>query len=459
MIPFNKNILPEIKGTYIVGGSIRDLLLDRPPTDYDIAVTGNPDKFAEKMAQNLKGHVIKLGKPGQTMIRVVSDHGIFDITPLCGTSIEDDLQKRDFTINAMAYHVYSNEIIDCLGGLRDLADKKIRMVSTEIFRKDPLRLLRAYRMGACLNFIIEPRTVSTIKADSEQIRNSAGERIRAEFFKMLNTSLSYTYLSQMDDSGLLTAIFPDLGRLKGCIQNGYHFFDVFEHTMRAYDHLETLLNNLEEVLPDTHIKVQEYITQNNPTLIKCAMLLHDIGKPLVKHTEDNGKIHFYGHALKSSERAQKISRKLRFSNHEKMFIDFMIRNHVKPLFLYTAYQKKTLTQKSLIRFYKKCGDHTPALLLHAMADMKAKQNMNHQRNNDFAAFVKKIIHDFIHRFQPVSNEPSLITGHDLIEVFGLTPSPLFKTILDAVEESKLARTIKDRAEALSLVKNYLKRRK
>jgi len=455
MIPFNKDILPETKDTYIVGGTIRDLLLHRTPTDYDIAVTGDPENFAEKLAERTKGHVIKLGKPGQTTIRVASGDKIFDITSLNGTSIEDDLKKRDFTINAMAYHVYSEEVIDCLGGLQDLADKKIRMVSRKIFIKDPVRLIRAYRIGAHLNFRIESQTASTIKADAELIHNSAGERIRVELFSMLGTSKSYDYLSQMDNSGLLTEILPDLAPLKGCLQNRHHLYDVFEHTMKAYDHLEILLNELKKVLPDTFTQIRQYVDKNRPELIKCAILLHDIGKPLVKSTDSNGRSHFYGHARKSADLAQKISQKLRFSNHEKQFIDFIIRNHMKPLFLFTAHEKKILTQKSLTRFYKKCGDITPALLLHAIADIKAKQNRTHQRNRALIGFAKKMIYDFFNRFKPVSNEPPLITGHDLIKVFGLTPSPLFKKILDLVDEAKLTHTIKNRTEALALVKEYL----
>ncbi len=455
MIPFNKDILPETKDTYIVGGTIRDLLLHRTPTDYDIAVTGNPENFAEKMAVKTKGHVIKLGKPGQTTIRVASGDKIFDITSLNGASIEDDLKKRDFTINAMAYHVYSEEVIDCLGGLQDLADKKVRMVSRKIFIKDPVRLIRAYRIGAHLNFRIESQTASTIKSDAGLIHNTAGERIRVELFSMLGTSKSYDYLSQMDNSGLLTEILPDLAPLKGCLQNRHHLYDVFEHTMKAYDHLEILLNELKKVHPDAVTQIRQYVDKNRPALVKCAILLHDIGKPLVKSTDSNGRSHFYGHARKSADLAQKISQKLRFSNHEKQFIDFIIRNHMKPLFLFTAHEKKMLTQKSLTRFYKKCGDITPALLLHAIADIKAKEDGTPQRNRALIDFVKKMIYDFFNRFKPISNEPPLITGHDLIKVFGLTPSPLFKKILDLVDEAKLTHTIKNRAEALARVKEYL----
>jgi tRNA nucleotidyltransferase/poly(A) polymerase len=135
MIHFNSNIFFQTKGAYIIGGSIRDLLLDRIPTDYDIAVMENPKKFAEKIAKNISGRLVKMGKPGQMIIRVVSNDNIFDITSLNGSFIEDNLKKRDFTINAMAYDLSSGEIIDCLGGLRDLADKKVRMVSADVFKK------------------------------------------------------------------------------------------------------------------------------------------------------------------------------------------------------------------------------------------------------------------------------------------------------------------------------------
>jgi len=456
MIHFNSNIFPQKKGAYIIGGSIRDLLLGRTPTDYDIAVTGNPEKFAKKMAANISGRLVKIGKPGQMIIRVISDDNIFDITSLNGSPIEDDLHKRDFTINALAYDLSSGEIIDCLGGLRDLADKKVRMVSTNAFRKDPIRLIRAYRIGAYLDFEIEPQTTDLIKTYAKLIQNSAGERIRVEIFKMFGTSKSYYYLSQMADAGLLTAIFPDLDRLKGCLQNSHHLYDVFEHTMKAYHNLETIINDPGKLLPNTSIQIRQYIDENKMALLKYAILLHDIGKPWTKTIDNQGKNHFFGHAKKSADMAQNISQNLKFSNREKHFIDFIIRNHLKPLFLFSAIQKKTLTRKGLTRFFIKCGDNTPALLLHTISDTMAKINKANQINNAFIAFAKEMIHDFFYSFKPKIKEPPLITGHDLIHEFGLTPSPLFKTILNLVKEAKLTNKINNRSQALDLVRDYLK---
>jgi poly(A) polymerase len=455
-IQFNKNILPRLKGTYIIGGSVRDLLLGRIPIDYDIAVSGNPEQFAKKIIAKSKGHLVRLGKPGQMIIRVISGDNIFDITSLKGSSIEDNLNQRDFTINAIAYDLYTQSVIDCVGGLQDLADKKVRMISKEIFKKDPVRLIRAYRIGACLNFEIEAQTNEAIKSDTKLIKNIAGERVRLELFTMLGTPTSYPYLSQMATSGLLTTILPDLDRLRGCIQNHFHHFDGFEHTMRAYGHLESILNDPGKILPDVSAKIRQYIDENNPAIIKCAILLHDIGKPLTKTFDSSGKCHFYGHARKSADMTQKISRRLRFSNHERKCIDGIIRHHMKPLSLFKAYEKKTLTQKSITRFYKKCGVYTPALLLVAIADTLAKQNTLSQKNNAFNSFLKKMIFEYFYNYQPLRDEPPLITGHDLIHVFGLTPSPLFKKILDLVDDAKLTKTIKNRSEALELIRNVLK---
>ncbi len=251
MIRFDSNLFPKTEGAYIVGGSVRDLLLDRSPTDYDIAVSENPEQVAKKMAAATKGRLVKMGKPGQMIFRVVSSDHIFDITSLHGESIEEDLNKRDFTINAMAFDLKSGKIIDCLDSKKDLADKKIRMISKNVFKKDPVRLIRAYRIGACLDFEIEPHTVSAIKNQSKLIKNSAAERVRTEFFKMLGSPKSHSFLSQMADTQLLTAIFPELDALKGCHQNRHHHFDVFEHTLRAYLHLETILNDVKEFIPET----------------------------------------------------------------------------------------------------------------------------------------------------------------------------------------------------------------
>jgi poly(A) polymerase len=455
MLQFIKSILPQQKGAYIIGGSIRDLLLGRVPADYDIACSGNPEKFAKKIIAESGGHFVRLGNRDQTIFRVISGGIIFDLTSLNGASIEEDLKKRDFTVNAVAYDLYSGKIIDCVGGLKDLADKKVRMVSKNIFKKDPVRLIRAYRIGACLDFEIESRTAELTASHAKLLENIAGERIRAELLTMLDASASYPYLDQMAKNGLLAAVFPGFDRLKGCFQNNHHHLDVFEHTMRAFRHLETMLNEPEDILPDMSVKICRYIEKTRPALIKCAVLIHDIGKPLTKSFDSSGKCRFSGHAQKSAQIAQAIGKRLRFSNHEQKFIHCVVRHHMIPLSLFTAYEKKLPIDKGIIRFYKKSGDNTPAVLLAAMADTKAKHPKMTTKSADFISFIKKMIYDYFMSYQSLMDNPPLITGHDLIHVFGLTPSPLFKKILDLVNDARLFHTVRNRSEALELVRDYL----
>ncbi|MBU0987584.1 MAG: CCA tRNA nucleotidyltransferase [Proteobacteria bacterium] len=457
MFQFDSTIFHPTQGVYIVGGSVRDLLLKKMPTDYDICVLGNPENYANRLAAGTKGHQVKIGKSGQMIIRVTSGSHIFDISPATGTCIEDDLRQRDFTVNAMAYDLSSGKIIDVLGGLRDLDKKIIRSVSKQVFRKDPVRLIRAFRIAAGLDFEIDPGTISTITRDAALIKKTAGERIRAELFKMLSTRKSHYYLCHMADTGLLAAIFPELDPLKGCFQNRYHRYDAFEHSIRAYYHLEAMLSGRDKLTDKTLRRIITEFDPDKAMLLKCAILLHDIGKPAVKSIDNLGNVHFHGHARKGADMAITISKRLKFSTRARDFIDFIIRNHIRPLSLFIAHQNQTLTPRGITRFFMKCGDNTPYLLLHTIADAQGKQNKTNAKNNALIAFAKARMCDFFSGFSPKSKTAPLITGYDLMHEFGLSPSPLFKKILKLVEEARLSNAIHSKPAALKLVREFLKK--
>ena len=247
----------------------------------------------------------------------------------------------------------------------------------------------------------------------------------------------------MADTGLLFAIFPELGHLKGCLQNKFHQYDVFEHTMKAFYHLENIFNN----------KIIHRVDENTAPLLKFAILFHDTGKPLAKKVDSEGNVHFYGHSRKGAEITKKISFRIKLSTKEKYFIDFIIRNHVDPLHLFIAKGRGTLTNKGITRFFIKCGDNTPYLLLHSIADMKGKGDKGKE---EFIEFAKNMISKYFSDFIPRKKNPALITGNDLINKFGLPPSPLFKIIISKVEEARLSNQINTRQEALLLVKKILR---
>jgi len=453
MIQFNPAI-PKAKGAYIVGGSIRDLILRRIPTDYDIAVLLFPEKYASDLASCVNGHVVEIGKQNQMIYRVVSKNSTFDISAIEGKTIEDDLVKRDFTVNAIGYDLSSGKTIDLFGGINDLSIKKIRMVSKEVFKKDPVRLIRAYRIAAMLDFEIESETAHAIVNNVKLITKAAGERIKAELFKIFSCPKSYGYIHQMYETGLLFEIFPELTALQGCKQNKHHAYDVLDHSLTAFSQLEILLNEKKFNTELMNFPIPD-MDKERSALLKYSILLHDIGKPSALTVGDDENIHFFGHEIIGAEMAKQISKRLKLSNNEADYIDFIIRNHIAALHLYNSGDKNPPSKRSLTRFFIKCGDMTPDILLHTIADIKGKGNED-KRNEDFLSFASYLLREFFSGYKVKKNGPRLITGNDLIEEFGLSPSHLFKRILSVVEESRISNDINNREEAFSLVKELIK---
>jgi len=458
MIQIDTKIFPKSRGAYIVGGAIRDILCGRPPLDYDVAVAADPLEFARQVANNTKGRLVEIGKPGQEIIRVVAKETMIDICKLKGTSIDDDLRARDFSINAMAYDLFSHQLIDPLGGQPDLARKTIRMVSKSIFNQDPVRLLRAFRMAAVLHFEIESHTKTAIEKHAGLIQQSAGERVREELFKMLQSAKSHTYLCQLAQTGLLFAILPELAELKQCRQNRFHQFDVFEHTLRAYYHLEKLLDSGPDqaLLTVKGTPLVRRIAESRRSLLKFSILLHDIGKPAVQTADTDGDLHFYGHERQSAQMAETICKRLKCSTRDADSICFLVRHHTRPLSLFRALKAQNAEPRAITRFFIKCAEHTGELLMCAAADMLAKKKEQNDRSRAFIKFVNQLLAEFETDFKPKKSMPPMITGHDLKNEFGLKPSPLFKKILDRLEEEQLSKSEMSRQEAEALVKRLIR---
>ena len=468
ILPFDTNIFPHKKGVYIVGGSIRDLMCDRTPFDYDLVVQGDPASFAKRLASKTSGRFVELGKHGQTMRRVITKDLLFDIMPLNGATIEEDLLQRDFTINAMAVAVSSGSLIDQLGGRQDLTSKNIRLVSLDVFRKDPLRLIRAYRMAAAFSFSIDADTQRVLAQDAHLIGRSAGERVREEFFKILQCAGSHVYLAEMAHSGLLFNVFPELLALKNYRLPGAHPHNLFEQTMDSYHGLEELLNagiQLKKVSDD---RLFQDVDATRATLLKWAILFHDIGIPTTQTLTEEKTAHFYNHALKSAAMApkhafksaamaRKICQRLRFSRRQADPIELIITNHWQPFVLFQAQQEKIPFQKTFTRFFMKCRDLTPDILLHALAEFMGQKEPQDPELKKFTDFIRTLIQNYYSDLQPRASMPPPLTGNDLINEFGLKPSAEFKRILKRIEEERLTQQVLTRRQALKLVEELISR--
>lgn len=454
MILINPKFLPRKPGIYLVGGTVRDWMIGRPTADYDLAVAGDPAEVAESIAAAANSRVVLMGRSGQCVYRIVAGSETYDVSAIQGKDITVDLLRRDFTINAMGLHVKTEEIIDPAGGRKDLAEGLVQMVSPGAFDADPLRLLRAFRMAAVLDFSVAHQTLTAISRRPQKIAGIAGERIREEWLKLLESEDSAGLLWQMHQTGLLEALIPELGELRGCTQNQHHRADAFEHTMQVCQGLEQMLHENAPALSRDRENRHLPADPENLPLIKHAALIHDIGKPRTKTVDEHGGIHFYRHDAAGGEMAREINRRMRLSNAESQYVVFLVKNHLRPLFLYLLHQQAKLRSQTVSRFFMKTAPWTPDLLLLAAADMTGKKE---SAGAGFTEFAQMLLGRYVNEHMPAARQSPLITGHDLIEEFGLAPSPRFARILRQVEEKRLAGSLESREQALAFVEKILEK--
>ncbi len=445
--------LPQAQGAYLVGGTVRDLLLDRPPVDCDVAVAGDPVAYAKALLRLRPGRLVFMGRPGQAVVRVVTPGRVFDVCGLNGARIEEDLLQRDFSINAMAVSLSSGRLIDPAGGAADLAAGTVRMVSRPVFTHDPARLLRAYRVAAQLGFHIAAATAAAIAQDAPHLVRAAPERLREEWFKLLACPGAAAYLAAMAQTGLLTRLFPEMEALKGCRQPPPHRLDVFDHSLETVSRLEGLLQRPPDGLERHRRALDPLHRPACAARLKCAALLHDIGKPACRSVDAAGRIHFYGHARLGAQMVAQAGRRLRFSRAESTYIDTVVQHHTRLLSLFDAWRRDRLSGRAVARCFKACGELSADVVVHAMADMQAK-SADREPGASFGRFGLELIEHFFGRFEAIRSGPPLITGHDLIRL-GLTPSPLFGRLLDQVDTARLAGSVTTREEAEALVRKLL----
>ena len=458
MIRIPPHIFPKIPGAYLVGGSIRDILLGRPPLDFDVAVFNEPVSYANHIAANISGSLVNIGKSVQPIIRVISKDITVDISTIDGQSIEEDLGKRDFTINAMAYELCSEKLIDCVDAQQDLKNNIVRMASPDAFVSDPVRLIRAYRMGACLGFNIEPKTKAAISRHASLIRETAGERIREELFKLLKTDRSHAFLSQMAQSRLLFNIFPELTDLEKIPADGTMRGSKFEQILHVYFQLENMLTDSRRFIPQAMQSCRQHGNDPADALLKCCLLWQEVGKSVISPKADQKNQDDSGYVYKSAAIARNICKRLRFSNRQSEYIQFMIQDHTRLKSLFGAYRDNSLSPKAITRFFMDCTDRTPDLTLLAMASVKGEQDRESPDSHAFWDFLTRKIPDEYTAFRSRASRPPLLSGHDLITEFGLSPSPQFRVILALIEEERLSRKKMTRADALDRVKKYIQSR-
>jgi len=417
---------------YFVGGCVRDLLLGTSPQDYDITTSAHPEQvmslFPNTIAVGAQFGVVLVvvGAEGNvesiTHVEVAtyrSDVGYSDgrhpDAVRYSETAREDVQRRDFTINGLLLDPLSNEVIDYVGGRSDLERKIIRTIDDprQRFREDKLRMMRAVRFAARLNYEIEPGTMAAIRALAREIHQVSRERIRDELDKMLTEGHTRRCFELLDASGLLVEVLPEIGALKGVQQPPqYHpEGDVWIHTL-------LLLEGLEKGCSKS---------------LAWGVLLHDIGKPPTFRVAPD-RIRFDQHAEVGTRMAEEICRRLRFPNEITEQVSALVANHMR------FGDVKKMKESTLKRFIRlpKFEEH---LELHRL-DCSASH-----RDLSLYEFVReKLENTPEEEIRPMP----LITGRDLIE-HGWKPGPQFRIVLQAVEDAQLEGVLHTREEAMSFV--------
>jgi poly(A) polymerase len=446
---------------FLVGGALRDHYLDRRGNDFDFAVDGKAIALSRKLARRIKGAFVLLDRERGSARVVKKQEGAiwtFDLTDWRASSIQQDLNLRDFTINALAVDIRDADkdpldIWEVKGARRDLKAGVVRMIAPKVFKDDPLRLLRAFTLQATLGFRIDAKTERQIKKDTHLISLVATERIREEIFRILASSRAHKTLSRMDKIGLLAHVIPQITVMYGVHQGGYHHLDVWKHSLEVLSKIEKLID---EISRDERMRA--YLRQpiggghTRLALLKMAALLHDIGKPETRRLEGS-RVTFHTHEHAGEHITRHVAKHLKLSVKERFFLEDAVRMHLRPGYLSNF---RSPSEKAIFRYLRDTKDEAVSLCVLALADQAATRGplTSEAKAKHHAKICRMLIERY---FELKEQKPKqrLLTGYDLIKILKLKPSALFGEILSSVEESAALGKIKTKDEALILARRFI----
>jgi len=460
------NDLSKDFDVYAVGGFSRDLLLKRNLNDIDLVVSRNALKYSKKIADAFKSKLITLNDASKTYRIMLKDNIVanIDISLFNGKTIEHDLQNRDFTINAIAFNLKHFEnfkkhiIFSDRNTLRDLKSKTVNTVSAESFKTDPLRMLRAFRFTAELNFKISPKTFEQITKNAKLIRQSAPERIKNEFFRVLSVKNSAVLIKDMDSCGLLSEIFAEIKKMKKSRRKYYyHPRGLFQHSFETVESSENILNNLKKYFPENYANMQKHFDDNatfseritRESLLKFAALFHDSAKPETAKFK-NGKMRFLGHEELGAEKVKGIMFSLKSGKNDIETAAFLVSNHMRPS---TLTRNNIVTKKAALKFFRDIGENTPDLLVLSMSDWHSYKNLKVFSSKELK-FQEKSVRELLKYYYELKNAeplPKIIDGNIIMKKFNLKPGPWIGELLNFAAEAQLESKISNTDEALKIV--------
>lgn len=476
--------LPAGEPVYLVGGAVRDHLLQRPIHDLDFVLRGSGIPAARAAANHLGGEFFILDDARGTgrvlLTRPDGERLILDFAAMRGETLEEDLRARDFTINAIAMAAEDPQRVhDPLGGARDLREKKLQVCSPTTFVDDPLRVLRAVRIALMLGFQMSAETRSLLRKAAPALPRVSPERQRDEVLKLLDGPRPAAALRALDLLGVLPQVFPDLEAMKGVRQSPPHVHEVWEHTLSVVEHLERLLEILaaEEHDPEAagslfiglavmrlgryrrrfaaHMREQLVPDRRWRPLLFLAALYHDAGKPEARSLDENGRIRFFQHEAISARLLSRRAEALKLSNEEIQRLKTIARHHMRPHLL--SYAEGLPSRRAIHRFFRDTGAAGVDICLLGLADAlgTAERGLTQEVWMKYLDMTRELLEHWWERPEESVAPPALLNGRDLLETFDLEPGPLIGRLLSELREAQAAGEVQTRETALTYVRELL----
>jgi poly(A) polymerase len=479
--------LPGDQKVYLVGGSVRDLLLDHPVHDLDFAMTRETRRTAHRIAEKLRAGYYLLDDERDTSRVVYWDQEgkpfMLDFVVLVGNNLDTDLHQRDYTINAIAIDLAQPEVmLDPCGGIEDLRSGLLRTCSPASLANDPLRILRGVRLANQLNFQIEEETRRQMREYLPLIMRVSPERLRDELFRMLDGERPVSAIKTLEELGGLIYVLPELVALKGVEQSIPHVLDVWSHSLGTLRYLEKVMVALSsasssEWLNDPIMSLlvkrlgcfwqqidQLFSLAINPNrkrrgLLNLAALYHDVAKPMTHSRDEEGHIRAFGHDELGAELLQKRARALQLSNDENEHLQALVRHHMRIHYL--AQLDQPPSRRAIYRIFKDTGKAGVEICLLSLADTLA----TYESTLPLEVFSKEldVCQNLLEAWWEKPAESvrpvALVNGNDLINELGLSPGPLIGQVLEAVREAQADGQVHDRQGALDFSRQWVRYKK
>jgi poly(A) polymerase len=450
----------EGERAWLVGGALRDRLLGRPTPDLDVVVDGDVRAAARRLGRGLGGASFELSDQFGAWRVVARETGWqVDITPLQGGSLEADLGARDLTVNAMAEPLGGGDLVDPFGGARDLAERRLRMVSPAAFVADPLRTIRVARLATELGFAVDPSTADNVRAHAGGLRDVSPERVFAELRRIVTADEAVSGMELVEELDLTDGVLPELTALRGVEQTAYHHRDVHGHTLEVLQAAIDLERDPAAALGDALAEpvrallaepLADQLTRGGA--MRFGALLHDSAKPRTRTEFPDGRIGFPHHDEEGAEMARAALARLRASERLRAHVAALTRHHLRLGFLV---HDMPLDRRAIYRYLVACEPVEADVTLLSVADRLATRG----RKADEAIarhleLARQVLAEALAR-RAAGPQPPLVRGDELAAELGIARGPRLGELLARIAEARFAGEVSTRDEALALAREAL----